>query len=246
MFIFLFELFSLYFFFLGDWFSADVWADFMHHYQMGYNECMQEVIRYMTDVEGIDTNDSRCVRIVSYLQTRFRPDASINTGTVYRDTINRVASQVTRMQYGSGASLPCTGASIRSLHRYNPYVPQASHGASYLNMPSPAAVVTPATSCSSRMTNSTPTNSNGVFFSRNSHVGASSAFPVQSTHNHKPLLTSALSNSTNLPGFLFTANSDMMRSVADSNKVTGAIISDIQPQIPAKHGLRTSPLTSKI
>ncbi|XP_052824443.1 transcription factor HES-4 [Octopus bimaculoides] len=234
----------------SDWFTSDVWADFMHHYQVGYNECMQEVVRYMTDVEGIDTNDSRCIRIMSYLQTRFRPDASINTGNVYRDTISRVASQVTRMQYGAGSNLTCTtGTSIRSLHRYNPYVAQGSHGTSYLNVPSPTAVVNPVTSCPSRINNNSTNCTNATFFGRNSHMNPT-AFPLQNTHAHKPLLTTALSNSTNLPSFLFTTNNnEVIPTITDPGKLPTATvaISERQPQMLTKHSMRSpAAITSKM
>ncbi|CAH1793626.1 unnamed protein product [Owenia fusiformis] len=76
----------------GDWYSSDVWTDFMHHYQTGYSDCMRQIINYMSDVEGIDVNNTRCVRIVSYLRTRFRPDASVSGGNMYR---NKKGSPVT-------------------------------------------------------------------------------------------------------------------------------------------------------
>ncbi|ESP03875.1 hypothetical protein LOTGIDRAFT_97309, partial [Lottia gigantea] len=43
-------------------------TNFCQNYELGYNECMREVVHYMTDIEGLGLNDSRCVRILSYLQ----------------------------------------------------------------------------------------------------------------------------------------------------------------------------------
>ncbi|XP_069122826.1 hairy and enhancer of split-related protein helt-like [Argopecten irradians] len=78
----------------GEWFSSDVWADFVHHYQAGYDDCVREIVRYMTDVEGLQANDERCMRIISYLQTRFRADASVSGGSAYRDVLQRLTSLV--------------------------------------------------------------------------------------------------------------------------------------------------------
>ncbi|KAK6171373.1 hypothetical protein SNE40_019578 [Patella caerulea] len=74
----------------GEWFSGDIWSDFIQHYQLGYNDCIREVVRYMTDVEGMGLNDNRCVRILSYLQTRFRPDSSITGAGTHRPTMQRL------------------------------------------------------------------------------------------------------------------------------------------------------------
>ncbi|NP_001161564.1 hey-like transcription factor [Saccoglossus kowalevskii] len=52
----------------------DSWQELSEYYQTGYNDCMKEIARYLTDIEGIDLNDSRCVRIMSYLQQRFRSE----------------------------------------------------------------------------------------------------------------------------------------------------------------------------
>lgn len=75
----------------SEWFSSDIWADFMHHYQVGYNDCIREIQRFMTDVEGLTVTDDRCVRLVSYLQTRFRPESSVAGGAAYRDLLQRLA-----------------------------------------------------------------------------------------------------------------------------------------------------------
>ncbi|XP_025115546.1 hairy and enhancer of split-related protein helt-like [Pomacea canaliculata] len=58
----------------GEWFSADIWSDFAHHYQSGYGECLREVVKYMADVEGVSMSDARCIRLVSFLQNRFTPE----------------------------------------------------------------------------------------------------------------------------------------------------------------------------
>ncbi|XP_074649194.1 hairy/enhancer-of-split related with YRPW motif protein 1-like [Tubulanus polymorphus] len=76
----------------GEWFAADIWADFMHHYQCGYSDCMREILRYMTDVEGVVADDSRSVRILTYLQTRFKPDSSVSSGAAFRDTVARTTA----------------------------------------------------------------------------------------------------------------------------------------------------------
>lgn len=62
--------------FPGEWYSTDIWADFAHHYQSGYSECVREVIRYMTDVEGLSVSDTRCMRLVSFLHNRLRHESS--------------------------------------------------------------------------------------------------------------------------------------------------------------------------
>ncbi|PVD37529.1 hypothetical protein C0Q70_00123 [Pomacea canaliculata] len=59
---------------LREWFSADIWSDFAHHYQSGYGECLREVVKYMADVEGVSMSDARCIRLVSFLQNRFTPE----------------------------------------------------------------------------------------------------------------------------------------------------------------------------
>lgn len=76
----------------GDWYSPDIWSDFMQHYQCGYSDCMREVARFMTDVEGVNANDSRCTRLLTYLQTRFRPHSSVSGGLPFKHTLHRVAS----------------------------------------------------------------------------------------------------------------------------------------------------------
>ena len=58
--------------FTGEWFSSDVWTEFAHNYQAGYNDCIRETLRYMTDVEGVHVDDDRCTRILVYLQNRRR------------------------------------------------------------------------------------------------------------------------------------------------------------------------------
>ena len=50
---------------------------------------MRELFRYLQDVEGLNGGDNRAVRILSYLQTRYRPDASVNNGTAYRESLAR-------------------------------------------------------------------------------------------------------------------------------------------------------------
>ncbi|XP_060065628.1 hairy and enhancer of split-related protein helt-like [Ylistrum balloti] len=96
----------------GEWYSSDVWADFVHHYQAGYDDCVREIVRYMTDVEGLQASDERCMRIISYLQTRFRADSSVSGGSAYRDVLQRLTSLAK-----SRASPP----ENRS-YRYTPYV----------------------------------------------------------------------------------------------------------------------------
>ncbi|XP_064645609.1 hairy and enhancer of split-related protein helt-like [Lineus longissimus] len=106
----------------GEWFTSDIWGDFVGHYQSGYSDCMRELIRYMTEVEHLDTADNRCVRILSYLQTRFRPDSSVNSGTVYRDSLSRSSVSPTQRQHVSSSN------SQRSHHRFSPYsLPSGSH-----------------------------------------------------------------------------------------------------------------------
>ncbi|OWF36243.1 hairy/enhancer-of-split related with YRPW motif protein 1-like [Mizuhopecten yessoensis] len=96
----------------GEWYSSDVWADFVHHYQAGYDDCVREIVRYMTDVEGLQASDERCMRIISYLQTRFRADASVSGGSAYRDVLQRLTSLAK-----SRASLP-----VERSYRYAPYI----------------------------------------------------------------------------------------------------------------------------
>ncbi|KAL8619213.1 hypothetical protein ACOMHN_049995 [Nucella lapillus] len=60
----------------GEWFSTDIWGDFAHHYQAGYNECVREVLKYMADVEGIAISDNRCARLLSFLHNRFRAESA--------------------------------------------------------------------------------------------------------------------------------------------------------------------------
>ncbi|XP_064595139.1 hairy and enhancer of split-related protein HELT-like [Liolophura sinensis] len=76
----------------GDWYSPDIWSDFMQHYQCGYSECMREVARFMTDVEGVNANDSRFTRLLTYLQTRFRPDFSVSGGLSFTHMLHRMTS----------------------------------------------------------------------------------------------------------------------------------------------------------
>jgi hypothetical protein len=105
----------------GEWFTSDIWGDFIQHYQTGYSDCMRELIRYMTEVEHLNTADSRCVRILSYLQTRFRPDNSINSGTVYRDSLSRSSANAEQRH-------PTTSSNSRGHHRFSPYsLPGGSH-----------------------------------------------------------------------------------------------------------------------
>ena len=68
----------------------------MHHYQIGYNDCIREIQRFMTDVEGLNSNDDRCIRLISYLQTRFRPDSSISGGAAYREALERLLNSRNR------------------------------------------------------------------------------------------------------------------------------------------------------
>ncbi|XP_033747991.1 hairy and enhancer of split-related protein HELT-like [Pecten maximus] len=96
----------------GEWYSSDVWADFVHHYQAGYDDCVREIVRYMTDVEGLQASDERCMRIISYLQTRFRADASVSGGSAYRDVLQRLTSLAK-----SRAPLPADRP-----YRYAPYM----------------------------------------------------------------------------------------------------------------------------
>ncbi|XP_062615791.1 hairy and enhancer of split-related protein HELT-like [Saccostrea cucullata] len=110
----------------SEWFSSDIWADFMHHYQVGYNDCIREIQRFMTDVEGLNATDDRCVRLVSYLQTRFRPESSVAGGAAYRDLLQRLmtTTQSRRSMY-LGNSTPSTGFTSffsAGTRRFSPYI----------------------------------------------------------------------------------------------------------------------------
>ncbi|XP_061191410.1 hairy and enhancer of split-related protein helt-like [Saccostrea echinata] len=110
----------------SEWFSSDIWADFMHHYQVGYNDCIREIQRFMTDVEGLNATDDRCVRLVSYLQTRFRPESSVAGGAAYRDLLQRLmtSTQSRRNMYLSNSTSPAGFTSFFSpgTRRFSPYI----------------------------------------------------------------------------------------------------------------------------
>ncbi|KAK3090865.1 hypothetical protein FSP39_015320 [Pinctada imbricata] len=111
----------------GDWFSTDIWTDFMHHYKVGYNDCIREIQRFMTDVEGVNADDDRCIRLISYLQTRFRPDSSISGGAAYREALERLVNSqsrrlTSRNQHISRSDhLISPGPVVPSLSRFSPY-----------------------------------------------------------------------------------------------------------------------------
>ncbi|XP_041364671.1 hairy/enhancer-of-split related with YRPW motif protein 1-like [Gigantopelta aegis] len=100
----------------GEWYSPDIWTDFSQHYRDGYSECLQEVLRFMTDVEGLDVNDGRCVRIVSFLQTRFKHRASLTGGATYQDTLQQQVTTRTDKRHeitsGRGFEVPQTVAGL--------------------------------------------------------------------------------------------------------------------------------------
>jgi hypothetical protein len=108
-------------FFSGDWFSSDIWTDFMHHYQTGYNDCIREILRYMTDVEGLKVNDERCVRLMSYLQTRFHPDASVTSGSAYRQLKNVHRFTPFRSPYPIIDDIPHGDRHMTHSPRFRPY-----------------------------------------------------------------------------------------------------------------------------
>ncbi|CAC5377678.1 Hairy and enhancer of split-related protein helt,Hairy and enhancer of split-related protein HELT [Mytilus coruscus] len=99
----------------GDWYSSEIWTDFMQHYQTGYNDCIREIMRYMMDVEGLNVHDQRCARMMSYLQTRFKPDASVADGLAYRQSICRNNASIKSLSSYKG----CTSHS--SSPRFSPY-----------------------------------------------------------------------------------------------------------------------------
>ncbi|XP_076076113.1 hairy/enhancer-of-split related with YRPW motif protein 2-like isoform X2 [Mytilus galloprovincialis] len=99
----------------GDWYNSEIWTDFMQHYQTGYNDCIREIMHYMMDVEGLNVHDHRCTRMMSYLQTRFKPDASIASGIAHRQSISiNNASFKSLSSYKGGTSPPTSS-------RFNPY-----------------------------------------------------------------------------------------------------------------------------
>jgi len=102
-------------YFTGHWYSSDIWTDFVHHYQAGYNDCIRETLRYMTDVEGINANDDRCMRILSYLQTKFKPDTTVGSGAAYRVALQRLAHTTSSTRQESER---CT---IDNTVRFSPY-----------------------------------------------------------------------------------------------------------------------------
>lgn len=98
----------------------------MHHYQVGYNDCIREIQRFMTDVEGLNAADDRCVRLVSYLQTRFRPESSVAGGAAYRDLLQRLmaSTQSRRNMYLTNSTPPAGFTSYLSTgtRRFSPYI----------------------------------------------------------------------------------------------------------------------------
>nr|CDF52136.1 transcription factor [Euperipatoides kanangrensis] len=115
----------------SELFNQELWADMIQHYQSGYNECMKEVFRFMTEVEGVDTNDSRCIRIMSYLQARICTEPVPSNNLTYGD---KVPIYSTAMFPSSNRNLATNASStsipgvfhhpysgLRLIHRFSPY-----------------------------------------------------------------------------------------------------------------------------
>lgn len=125
----------------------------MHHYQVGYNDCIREIQRFMTDVEGLNVTDDRYVRLVSYLQTRFRPDSSVTGGAAYRDLLQRLTMTTqTRRNLnvvGLGNSTPASGFTSyfsTSSRRFSPYLyPKMISAAQTQEIYTPGAFPLPST-----------------------------------------------------------------------------------------------------
>ncbi|GAB6027622.1 hypothetical protein CHUAL_001862 [Chamberlinius hualienensis] len=45
-------------------------AELQRHFTIGYSECLREVLRYVTEVEGFQLGDLRCTRMIGYLQSK--------------------------------------------------------------------------------------------------------------------------------------------------------------------------------
>ncbi|KAL5019357.1 hypothetical protein ScPMuIL_005079 [Solemya velum] len=105
----------------GEWFSSDIYTDFVNHYRTGYSECMREILRYMTDIEGMNAGDDRCLRLIAHLQTKYRPDMSLTSASANRRNITGMRADVrdlnSKVLTGNGNSNSTTG-----LYRYNPYM----------------------------------------------------------------------------------------------------------------------------
>lgn len=118
---FIVSLISPAFSFSGEWYSSDIYTDFVNHYRTGYSECMREILRYMTDVEGMNASDDRCLRLIAHLQTKYRPDMSITNASSHRSSVSGMRNDMrdfnNKVLSGNGNSNSPTG-----LYRYNPYM----------------------------------------------------------------------------------------------------------------------------
>ncbi|XP_077998988.1 uncharacterized protein LOC144451941 [Glandiceps talaboti] len=103
-----------------DMMSQEVWSELSQHYHAGYTECMREIMRYFTDIEGIDVNDSRYIRIMAYLQQRFRPDP-VSLATASAATVS--SSESTHTEGNTYSSVPthfsCTASKSLASEQLN-------------------------------------------------------------------------------------------------------------------------------
>lgn len=55
---------------LGEYLNPLINGELQRHFSAGYSECIHEVLRYITEVEGFQMTDIRCVRMMAYLQNK--------------------------------------------------------------------------------------------------------------------------------------------------------------------------------
>ncbi|XP_070545329.1 hairy and enhancer of split-related protein helt-like [Ptychodera flava] len=108
--------------------TQEFYSELAQHHQAGYNDCIREIARYLTDIEGIDINDTRCMRIMSYLQQRYRPDyvSMATTASMANNASSSSSSEHTRPEMSNGYSSAqthmssCTSTKSISTEQLNP------------------------------------------------------------------------------------------------------------------------------
>uniref|UniRef100_S4RKY1 Helt bHLH transcription factor n=1 Tax=Petromyzon marinus TaxID=7757 RepID=S4RKY1_PETMA len=52
--------------------TADLLREFSNYYQAGYQECLKNLVHYLTAIEHLEMKDSRYLRVLAFLQAKAR------------------------------------------------------------------------------------------------------------------------------------------------------------------------------